>query len=166
MVEKDAVAGKHPIGLTVITGEVKSGDFGNSVRGARVEGGFFVLGGFNNLAEHFGGGGEIKLAVWSSLFYGGEHVMCTADIRVDGREFIVKRVADVTLSSKVVALLGLELLNYLEERCIAFQRGSVESDLAENRLDPGEVTLRILKCNATDKPVNLVAFAEEKLGEE
>ena len=60
MVEQYAVASVHPVRLTVVDCDPVRIEFGNSIRGARIEGGGFRLRRFDDLSIELGGRGLVE----------------------------------------------------------------------------------------------------------
>src|SRR5262249_35745463 len=62
VVKEDAVNTKHAVGFAVVGGQLKSGDFTDAIRAARMEGSRFSLRHRGDLAEHFRSAGKIEPA--------------------------------------------------------------------------------------------------------
>src|SRR6266403_3788213 len=64
MVEENSAGCKHSVSFAIVAREFKPGNLTNAVRRARMERRLLVLGSLPNLAKHFGGTCEIKMALW------------------------------------------------------------------------------------------------------
>jgi hypothetical protein len=64
----------------------------------------------------------------------------------------------------VIAFIRTNLGDYLVNAWIAFQGAGVDLNLTFKMRNAHHPVCRILKCNSTDDPVNLVSLLEQKLG--
>ena len=120
VVKKDAVRGVHPVGFTVIAGQVKPCYLADAVRRTGVEPRVLVLGhGFSH-AEHLARTGEVEAAVGGQGLEGGQQEVGAVDVGVQRGKLVVEGIADETLGRQVVALVRLDLVNHPVDAGIAF----------------------------------------------
>jgi NAD(P)H-hydrate repair Nnr-like enzyme with NAD(P)H-hydrate dehydratase domain len=88
-----------------------------------VEADIFRLWRFCHLAEHLAGAGEINLALRND------------DVRLQGRELIVKRVADKALSRQMVAFIRFDSPHDVVDAGEALERACMQMDAVPDVLD-------------------------------
>ena len=91
--------------------------------------------------------------------------MGAVDVSIDNDGFIIKRVADETLGSQVVALVRLNFLNHTKNAGEGFQGAGVEGEPVDEGVDVREAVKGIFEVNAHDNAVDLVAVAQQQFGE-
>ncbi len=165
VVEEDAGAAEHAVGFAVVAGEFEAGDLGDAVGAAGVEGGGFALRDFADLAEHFGGAGEVEAAAGAELLDGGEHVVGAVDVGVHGGESVGEAFGDEGLGGEVVAFVEVVAADDLVDGGVAFEGGGVQGDLVDDVGDASEAADGVFDGDATDEAVDFVAEGEEVLGE-
>ena len=113
VIEEDAVAGIHAVGLAVVDGDPVGVELGDAVGAAGIEGGGFLLGDLLDEAVELGGGGLVDAG------FGGEAEDANSLEDAEGAEGVgiggvfrsLEGDSDVTLGAEVVDLVGLDLLN-------------------------------------------------------
>ena len=168
VVEQDPVAGEQAVALAIVDGHPVGIRFGGRVGASRIEGRCLALGHLPHLAVHLGAARLVELRGQPGLVDGlqdahgaqGRHVA-----RVLGD---VEAHADVALGGEVVDLVGPHPVQELD------QVGRVaDVTVVQEEPDPIDVgilvemvdALGIEGGGAADDAVDLVAFAEEELGE-
>jgi len=172
VVKEDAVDGEGTVGLAVVDDLPVGVDLGAGVGGAGVEGGGFLLGGFDDLAEHFGAGGLVELDRVAGGFFevadGFEEHDGAEGIGLDGVDGHVEGDADVGLSAEVVDFGGLALGKDLAE---AGAVGEVTVVQSQARVRGVGILVDVVDAfgveggGAADDAVDFITFGEEEFGE-
>ena len=117
VVEEDAVAGVHAIGLPVVDRDPVGVELGAGVGAAGVEGGGFLLGNFLDQAEEFGGGGLVEpgLLFQTEDADGFEDAQRPQGIGIGGVFGFLEADGHVALGGQVVDLVGLHLLHHPDQ---------------------------------------------------
>src|SRR5262249_52713197 len=98
-----------------------------------------------------------------SFLHCSKHIMSAVDISTYCRKFIFERVTHKALRSKMIDLIRLNCVYYVEYASKAFQRRSVENELVENMPYAPESVLRIFNSNSPNNAVDLIALFQKKL---
>src|SRR5258706_9860211 len=141
VIEENAAQAIHPVGFTIISGQLESCNFANSIRTTRMKGGRFPLWHFPHLAEHFARAGKVKPALRPQFSHRREHVMRAVNVGVHGREPVGEALSNETLCSQVVAFIEMMAANNIENARITFQAGGMQTDLVEEVSEPRKTTL-------------------------
>ena len=170
VVEQDAVAGIHAIGLAVVHRDPVSVELGHRIGTARVERRGFLLGGFLHQAIQLGGAGLVEAGL---LFHaenadGFQDAQRADAIRIGGVFRRLEGHGHVAHGGQVVDLVRLHLLDDAHQAGGIGQVAVVERELAV-------VDMRILvqvvdavgveQAAAALDAVHLVAFLEQQLGQ-
>ena len=132
VVEEDAVAGVHAVGLAVVHSDPVGVELGNGVGTARVEGGGFLLRGFLHQAVEFGGAGlvEAGFLLEAEDADGFEDAQGTEGVGVGGVFGLFEADGDVALGGEVVDFVGLDLLDDAHEAGTVGHVAVVEDEAA------------------------------------
>ena len=132
MVEEDAVAGIHAVGLAVIDGDPVGVELGHGVGAARVEGRRLALRHFLHQAVELRGRGlvEARLAPEPEEADGLEQAQRSQRIDVGGVFRRLEAHRDMGLGAEVVDLVGLDVADDPGERRAVGQVAVVQAELA------------------------------------
>ena len=158
VVEQDATAAEHIVGLTVLLHNPEAVELGHGIGAVGMEGGVLVLGNLLHLAVELGGAGLIDAAGLLEVAgaHGLQHAEHTGGIDI-GRELgRVETDLHVALGRKVVDLIGLHLVHHLDYRHGVAQVGIVQVEVGL-ALQMGNALTEI-DTAAADDAVNFVAF--------
>ena len=113
MIEQDAVAGIHAVGLAVVHGDPVGIELGYGVRAARVEGGSFLLRGFLYQAIQLAGTGLVEA---DFLFHpqdanSFQHAQSAHAVYIGGVFGGFEADGHVALRAQIVDFVGLGFLN-------------------------------------------------------
>jgi len=170
VIEQDAVAGIHAIGLAVVDRDPVGIELGHGVGAARVEGGSFLLRDFLHQAIQLAGGGLIEAGflLQSEDAYGFEHAQRAHAVHIGGVFGRLEGHGHMALGAQVVDLVGLHFLND------AGQVAGV-AEVAVVQLEAGIVDVRILVdvvhtlgvkgAGAALDAVHDVTFFQQQLGQ-
>ncbi len=111
MVEENARASKHIVGLAVVSGDFEGEDLGATVGRAGVEGRQLGLRHVSNLAVLFGGAGLVEATVRGMLANGLKAAKRTKTGDVSGHHGRAPRFRDKGHGAEVVEFIGLGLRN-------------------------------------------------------
>ena len=163
VIKQNTGAAEHVVGLTVFLHNPEAIEFGHGIGAVRMEGGVLVLGNFFYLAVELGGGGLIDTAGLLQVAgtHGLEHAEHTGGIDI-GRELgRVEADLHVALGRKIIYLIGLHLVHYLDYRHGVAQVGIVQVEVG--------LTLQMRNAlpevytGAADDAVHLVALLQKEL---
>ena len=170
VVEEDAVAGVDAVGFAVVDADPVGIHFCYGVRRTRVERSGLLLGGLLDEAVELAGAGLVELCF---LFEaedadGFEEAEGAQGVGVGGVLWLFEGDLDVGLGAEVVDLVGLDLLDDLDEG-----RGVGEVAVVEKEFGMGLVGVFVDVIDASGveeggaalDAVDLVAFGEEEFGE-
>ena len=158
VVEQDAAAAEHIVGLTVLLDNPEAVEFGHGIGAVGMEGGVLVLGNLLYLAVELGGAGLIDAAGLLQVAgtHGLEHAEHTGGIDI-GRELgRVKTDLHVALGRKIVYLVGLNFVHHLHNRHGVAQVGIVQVEVGL-ALQMGNALTEI-DTAAADDAVHFVAL--------
>jgi len=158
VVEEDAAAAEHIVGLAVLLDNPEAVKLGHGIGAVGMEGGVLVLGNFLYLAIELGGAGLIDAAGLLQVAgaNGLEHAEHTGGIDI-GRELgRVEADLHMALGSEIVYLIGLHLIHHLDYRHGVAQVGIVQVEVGL-ALQMGNALTEI-DTAAADNTVNFVSF--------
>ena len=167
VVEEDAGGGMQSVGFAVVDSDPVGEDFRAGIRGARIEGGGFFLGRFQNFAIHLGGGGLVEAAVEADLADGFEHAQGANGGDFGGEIGHFEGDFDVGLGGEVVNFVGFDVGQQ------AHEGGAVgKVAVMKDEAGTGGVAILVEVVDAVGvegggtahQAVNGIAFAEEKFG--
>jgi len=160
MVIQYARTGKQSVVLSIIPGQMKTSQFGDSVCRARHIGCVAIWS-----AEHFAGTGIIETAIWRQIFASRQNMVSAVDIGVKGRKFIVERIAYVTLGGKMVDFIGADGGDPFVNRRKTLERAGQEFDIAQQMLYAIQPVGLILEGYPPDQAIYLVALFQQQFSQ-
>lgn len=170
VVEQNAVAGIHAVGLAVVHGDPVRVELGHGVGAARVKRRGFLLWGFLHQAIQFTGTGLVKAGflLQTQDANGFEDAQGAHAVHVGGVFRAFKAHRHMALGAKVINFIGLGLLNNAREVARIAQVAVVQ-------IEPGVVRVRVLvdvvhpggveAGGAALDAVNDIAFFQQKFGQ-
>src|SRR5689334_3726311 len=116
MIKQDSVAGKQPVGLAIIDGDPVGIHFGGAIGTAWIKRRGFALRNFENLPEHFAGGGLVEF--WLEPRFPDGLKQANGAQSGDLARVLGNIEADthMTLRAKVVDFIGLDRAKDAVER--------------------------------------------------
>ena len=165
VVEEDAVAAEHAVGVAVLLDDPEAVLLGDGIGAEGVEGGVLVLGHFLDLAVELGGGGLVDLAAIGEahLADGLDDAEHANGINIGGELGGVKADLHVALGGEVVDLRGAHVGDDADDGHGVAEVGVVEVEVGA-ALEVGDA-LAVIDGGAADDAVDVVAFVEEEFGE-
>ena len=165
MVEEDAVAAEHAVGVAVLLDDPEAVLLGDGVRAEGVEGGVLVLRHFLDLAVELGGGGLVDLAAIGEahLADGLDDAEHADGIDIGGELGGVEADLHVALGGEVVDLRGAHVGDDADNGHRVAEVGVVEVEVGA-ALEVGDA-LAVIDGGAADNAVDVIAFVEEEFGE-
>ena len=165
VVEEDAVAAEHAVGVAVLLDDPEAVLLGDGVGAEGVEGGVLVLRDFLDLAVELGGGGLVDLAAIGEahLADGFDDAEDADGIDIGGELGGVEADLHVALGGEVVNLRGAHVGDDADDGHGVAEVGVVEVEVGA-ALEVGDA-LAVIDGGAADDAVDVVAFVEEEFGE-
>ena len=165
VVEEDAVAAEHAVGVAVLLDNPEAVLLGDGVGAEGVEGGVLVLGYFLDLAVELGGGGLVDLAAIGEAYLadGLDDAEDANGINIGGELGGVKADLHVALGGEVVDLRGAHVGDDADDGHGVAEVGVVEVEVG-TPLEVGDA-LAVIDGGSADDAVDVVAFVEEEFGE-
>ena len=165
VVEEDAVATEHTVGVAVLLDDPEAVLLGDGVGAEGVEGGVLVLGYFLDLAVELGGGGLVDLAAIGEahLADGLDDAEHANGIDIGGELGGVEADLHVALGGEVVNLRGAHVGDDADNGHGVAEVGIVEVEVGA-ALEVGDA-LAVIDGGAADDAVDVVAFVKEEFGE-
>ena len=165
VVEEDAVATEHTVGVAVLLDDPEAVLLGDGIGAEGVEGGVLVLGHFLDLAVELGGGGLVDLAAIGEahLADGLDDAEHANGINIGGELGGVKADLHVALGGEVVDLRGAHVGDDADDGHGVAEVGIVEVEVGA-ALEVGDA-LAVIDGGAADDAVDVIAFVEEEFGE-
>ena len=165
VVEEDAVAAEHAVGVAVLLDDPEAVLLGDGVGAEGVEGGVLVLRDFLDLAVELGGGGLVDLAAIGEahLADGFDDAEDADGIDIGGELGGVEADLHVALGGEVVDLRGAHVGDDADNGHGVAEVGIVEVEVGA-ALEVGDA-LAVIDGGAADDAVDVVAFVEEEFGE-
>ena len=171
MVEQNAVAGIHAVGLAVIDGDPVGVQFCGCVRGSGVERGFFRLRCFLHFAEEFGCGSLVK----PGLFFKTEDSHPFQDAQ--GAKGILigsilrglKGNRHMALGGEIVDLIRLDLLDDSDKVCGIGEIPVVENEISVRHMGALVQVVDAIRVEQGRPPFDamyFIAFFQKEFGEE
>ena len=158
VVEQDAAAAEHLVGLAVLLDNPEAVELGHGIGAVGMEGGVLVLGHLFYLAVELGGAGLVDAAGLLQVAgaHGLEHAEDAGGIDI-GRELgRVEADLHVALGGQVVDLVGPHLVDHLDDGHGVAQVGIVEVEVGL-ALEVGNALAEVHGA-AADDAVHLVTF--------
>jgi hypothetical protein len=168
VVEEDSVAGKHAVAFAVVDGLPEAIDFRAGVGAARIEGGCFGLGRFDDFAVHFGAGSLVEADGQSGVADGFEEIHGSEGVDSHGINGLVEADADVGLGAEVV-----DFIRFYSREDFA-EAGAIDKiAVMEEETGVGVVAITVEVFDAVgvegggsaDDAVDVVPFGEQEFGE-
>ena len=163
VVEEDAVAAEHAVGVAVLLDDPEAVLLGDGVGAEGVEGGVLVLRHFLDLAVEFGGGGLVDLAAIGEAYLadGLDDAEHADGIDIGGELGGVEADLHVALGGEVVNFIGADLADDREDahRIAEVAVMQVKVGVA---LQMGD-TLAVIDGRTADDAVDIVAFFQQEL---
>ena len=165
VVEEDAVAAEHAVGVAVLLDDPEAVLLGDGVGTEGMEGGVLVLGYFLDLAVELGGGGLVDLAAIGEahLADGLDDAEDADGIDIGGELGGVEADLHVALGGEVVDLRGAHVGDDADNGHGVAEVGVVEVEVGA-ALKVGDA-LAVIDGGAADNAVDVIAFVEEEFGE-
>jgi len=162
VVEEDAVAAEHAVGVAVLLDDPEAVLLGDGIGAEGVEGGVLVLRHFLDLAVELGGGGLVDLAAIGEahLADGLDDAEDADGIDVGGELGGVEADLHVTLGGEVVNLRGAHVGDDADDGHGVAEVGVVEVEVGA-ALEVGDA-LAVIDGGAADDAMDVVAFVEEE----
>ena len=162
VVEEDAVAAEHAVGVAVLLDDPEAVLLGDGVGTEGVEGGVLVLGHFLDLAVELGGGGLVDLAAIGEahLADGFDDAEDADGIDIGGELGGVEADLHVALGGEVVDLRGAHVSDDADDGHGVAEVGVVEVEVGA-ALEVGDA-LAVIDGGAADDAVDVIAFVEEE----
>ena len=165
VVEEDAVAAEHAVGVAVLLDDPEAVLLGDGVGAEGMEGGVLVLRDFLDLAVELGGGGLVDLAAIGEAYLadGLDDAKHADGIDIGGELGGVEADLHVTLGGEVVNLRGAHVGDDADNGHGVAEVGVVEVEVG-TALEVGDA-LAVIDGGAADDAVDVIAFVEEEFGE-
>ena len=165
VVEEDAVAAEHAVGVAVLLDDPEAVLLGDGVGAEGVEGGVLVLRHFLDLAVELGGGGLVDLAAIGEahLADGIDDAEHADGIDIGGELGGVETDLHVALGGEVVDLRGAHVGDDADDGHGVAEVGIVEVEVGA-ALEVGDA-LAVIDGGAADDAMDVIAFVEEEFGE-
>ena len=165
VVEEDAVAAEHAVGVAVLLDDPEAVLLGDGVGAEGVEGGVLVLGHFLDLAVELGGGGLVDLAAIGEAYLadGLDDAEDADGIDIGGELGGVEADLHMALGGKVVDLRGAHVGDDADDGHGVAEVGVVEVEMGA-ALEVGDA-LAVIDGGAADDAMDVIAFVEEEFGE-
>ena len=165
VVEEDAVAAEHTVGVAVLLDDPEAILLGDGVGAEGVEGGVLVLRHFLDLAVELGGGGLVDLAAIGEahLADGIDDAEHADGIDIGGELGGVETDLHVALGGEVVDLRGAHVGDDADNGHGVAEVGVVEVEVGA-ALEVGDA-LAVIDGGAADDAMDVIAFVEEEFGE-
>ena len=165
VVEEDAVAAEHAVGVAVLLDDPEAVLLGDGVGAEGVEGGVLVLRDFLDLAVELGGGGLVDLAAAGEAYLadGLDDAEDADGIDVGGELGGVEADLHMALGGEVVDLRGAHVGDDADNGHGVAEVGVVKVEMGA-ALEVGDA-LAVIDGGAADDAVDVVAFVEEEFGE-
>jgi len=165
VVEEDAVATEHTVGVAVLLDDPEAVLLGDGVGAEGVEGGVLVLRDFLDLAVELGGGGLVDLAAIGEAYLadGLDDAEDADGIDIGGELGGVEADLHVALGGEVVNLRGAHVGDDADNGHGVAEVGIVEVEVGA-ALEVGDA-LAVIDGGAADDAVDVVAFVKEEFGE-
>ena len=165
VVEEDAVAAEHAVGVAVFLDDPEAVLLGDGVGAEGVEGRVLVLRHFLDLAVELGGGGLVDLAAIGEahLADGLDDAEDADGINIGGELGGVEADLHVALGSEVVDLRGAHVGDDADDGHGVAEVGVVEVEVGA-ALEVGDA-LAVIDGGAADDAVDVIAFVEEEFCE-
>ena len=162
VVEEDAVAAEHAVGVAVLLDDPEAVLLGDGVGAEGVEGGVLVLRHFLDLAVELGGGGLVDLAATGEAYLadGLDDAEDADGIDIGGELGGVEADLHVALGGEVVDLRGAHVGDDADNGHGVAEVGIVEVEVGA-ALEVGDA-LAVIDGGAADDAVDVIAFVEEK----
>src|SRR5689334_10322215 len=157
MIEENPAQAEHSESFTIIARQLKSGNFADAVRRARMKRRRFALRHLLNFAEHFGGTCKVHSALWLQLFQCGQNIVRAVDVDVHRGEAILKTLRDKALRGQMVALIKLITADYAEDAGITLQTPRVNMNPIDQMQNSSEMPLGIFERDPARDAVHFVA---------
>ena len=165
VIEEDAVAAEHAVGVAVLLDDPEAVLLGDGVGAEGVEGGVLVLGHFLDLAVELGGGGLVDLAAAGEAYLadGLDDAEDADGIDIGGELGGVEADLHMALGGKVVDLRGAHVGDDADDGHGVAEVGVVEVEVGA-ALEVGDA-LAVIDGGAADDAMDVIAFVEEEFGE-
>ena len=165
MVEEDAVAAEHAVGVAVLLDDPEAVLLGDGVGAEGVEGGVLVLRHFLDLAVELGGGGLVDLAAIGKAYLadGLDDAEHADGIDIGGELGGVEADLHVALGGEVVDLRGAHVGDDADDGHGVAEVSVVEVEVGA-ALEVGDA-LAVIDGGAADDAVDVIAFVEEEFCE-
>ena len=161
VVEEDAGEGEEVVAFAVVDGDEVAVNFGDAVGAAGVEGGGLGLGGLDDFAEHFGGGGLVEFGVGGDHAHGFEELGDAEGGEFAGEDGLGPGGGHEAHGGEVVDFVGLDVFEDFDEGELVEEVGLEQVDLVFEVAD----ALEGFGAGAADHAGDLVAFGEQPFGE-
>jgi len=165
VVEEDARAAEHIVGLAVLLDNPEAVELGHGIGAVGMEGGVLVLGHLLHLAVELGGRGLVDAAglLETTGTDGLQHAEHAGGVHI-GRELGgVEADLHMALCGEVVDLVGAHLAHHLDDAHGVAEVGVVEVEVGL-ALQMGDALAEV-NAAAADDAVDFVAFVQKKLAQ-
>ena len=165
VVEEDAVAAEHAVGVAVLLDDPEAVLLGDGIGAEGVEGGVLVLRHFLDLAVELGGGGLVDLAAIGEAYLadGLDDAEHANGINIGGELGGVKADLHVALGGEVVDLRGAHVGDDADNGHGVAEVGIVEVEVGA-ALEVSDA-LAVIDGGSADDAMDVIAFVEEEFGE-
>ncbi len=157
MIEQDAVGTLNVIGFAVVQREIETRHFTDAVGASGMKRCSLALRCVVHLTKHLARPGKIELALRLQLPDSLQDVVSPVDIGAHGGEAVGEALRYKPLSGQVIAFIELLLGENVKYAGVAVQAGGMDVDAVQASFQAAQTLLGLLKRDAPDHSMNLVA---------